>query len=114
MAISLATPAYSQVGADRFSRPRVPAYERPKTSPYLNLLNRNSGNSFAFDYLQRTKPEVELRKAASTSSQNLNRLQGQVNKQFRELKQSGSSGLEGTGHTTGFMNHGRYFGVGRR
>ena len=107
--------AQAQVGAARFSRPQVRAYERPKTSPYLNLLNgSNSGNSFEFNYLQRTRPEIDLRRAAGASRQNLARLEGQVNQQVRDLRQSQTSTLDTTGHHTGFMTHHRYFGVGKR
>ena len=112
MLLSSATSA--QVGARRFSGPRVRTYDRPVVSPYMNLLNRGSGNSFEFDYFRRVRPEIDLRRSAAANKQQLQHVEQQANDQFRELERNHSSLLGETGHTTGFMTHGRYFGIGQR
>ena len=119
MLLSSATSA--QVGARRFSRPRVKTYDRPVVSPYMNLLNRGNGNSFEFDYFRRVRPEIDLRRSTAVNKQQLQhveqqlqRVEQEVNGQFRALGRNQSLSFGATGHTTGFMTHGRYFGIGQR
>ncbi|MBA3315024.1 MAG: hypothetical protein M3552_02475 [Planctomycetota bacterium] len=93
-----------------FGRPR-----NPPLSPYLNLLNDN--NSTGFNYYQLYRPQTEFRSAYQGLNQNLYQAESQIARQGESIEQIGSrvrpgSSLRTTGHTTSFMNYGRYFGTG--
>lgn len=86
-----------------------PAINRPTTSPYLNLLNRRGfgGNSAALNYYRNVRPEQDLRRYSSQLGQQVTSLQQSLTSQG--LLPDGSRPLSGTGHTTSFLNTGRYF-----
>lgn len=85
-----------------------PGFRSSTTSPYLNLLRGNrNGNSFAFNYFQRVRPEQEFRRNAQNFNQSLSTLQQRVSSQERRVMDE--TGLTTTGHTAVFQNLGGYF-----
>jgi hypothetical protein len=83
------------------------AFDRPVTSPYLQLLEPR-GDTFAGTYFRRVLPELEWRQRTQSLAQGLERLEGQLmaNRQFM---QSATSGLRPTGHVASFGPNSRYF-----
>jgi len=92
------------------ARPR--AADRPKISPYLDLVQQGNNNGgVGFQYFRRVRPDVEFRQAENKLRQNLKSLSKSVN----ESKiQSESSMLGTTGHAASFNTQGRYFNIGAR
>lgn len=88
------------------SRPRLRPWERPTTSPYLNLLGTGPG-SFEFQYFRRVRPELEFRRANTQLQRSVEDLQRQIDVQRQQLQVG--SGLGPTGHQTSFLNLGGYF-----
>ena len=92
-----------------------PPRPNPTISPYLNLLNRN--NSTAFNYFALVRPQREFRQGHQNLGGSVNRLQDEVdanrNAILNQQPPIGQSLLSPTGHTTGYLNTGGYFGVGR-
>ena len=64
------------------------------------------GIDFAINYQNLVRPQQELRNYTSNLNNRVNSLQSQVN---GTINPDGSLMLPGTGHTTSFMNTGRYF-----
>ena len=99
-------PVYAQRPSG-LSRPRVSAYNRPATSPYLDLLPGNrGGRSFTSQYFRQVRPEFEFRRANARFGRSIQDL-GQQQRTLNRL-----SGLSPTGHTTSFLNYRGYFNVG--
>ena len=98
------------------TRPRVRPYERPTTSPYLNLL-QNNGRGVGFNYFRFVRPEVEFRQADSQFRRDQIDLQRQINQNRRDLQnqadaeQAAQSQLSPSGRAASFMTHQRYFGI---
>jgi len=93
------------------ARPR--AADRPKISPYLDLVEQGNNNNggVGFQYFRRVRPDVEFRQAENKLRQDLKSLSKSVN----ESKiQSESSMLGTTGHAASFNTQGRYFNIGAR
>jgi hypothetical protein len=76
--------------------------QRPRFSPYLNLLR--PGGSPALNYYGLVRPEQQFR-------QSIGSLQGSVaaNQQAISGLQSGLEGPPATGHSTQFLNYSGYF-----
>ena len=93
------------------ARPR--SADRPKISPYLDLVNQGNNNNggVGFQYFRRVRPDVEFRQAENNLRQNLKSLSKSVNE---SKTQSESSMLGTTGHAASFMTHGKYFNIGAR
>ena len=91
------------------ARPR--AADRPKISPYLDLVNQGNNNNggAGFQYFRRIRPDVEFRQAENKLRQNVQSL----SKSVKDSKiQSEKSMLGTTGHAASFNTHGRYFNNG--
>lgn len=94
--------AEAQVGPPRNNI--RPPRATPTVSPYLSLLNRN--NSLAFNYYELYRPQVEFRNAYRQLNQDVSQLNERVTQQetaFQRMQ------LGPTGHSTSFMNYGRYY-----
>ena len=93
------------------ARPR--AADRPKISPYLDLVQQGNNNNggVGFQYFRRVRPDVEFRQAENNLRQNVKSLSKSVND---SKTQSESSMLGTTGHAATFMTHERYFNIGAR
>ncbi len=93
------------------SRPR--AADRPKISPYYDLVQQDNNNSggAAFQYFRRTRPDVEFRQAENKLRQDLKSLSKSVNE---SKTQSEASLLGTTGHAASFNTQGKYFNIGSR
>lgn len=112
LAAFVVVPAQAQAQRIGKGRPTVRGYRRPVTSPYLNLLNsqlQQSGNSFAFEYFRRVRPELELRQANEALSRSIQNLDRRVNEQQQQLQ---GAGLGPTGHQTYFFNYSGYYNFG--
>lgn len=107
MAVVLLSLTLEAQSPRRFSRSRIGANRRPVISPYLNLLNAR-GRNFDSQYFQRTRPELEFRRANSLFNSQIAGLQQQVTSQG-QLLQRVQTTLGGTGHRTSFLNTGGYF-----
>lgn len=85
---------------------------KPTTSPYLNLLRGSGAREFSSNYFQRTRPEIEFRRAYSNLNRNVNNLRRRADRQETLL----NSQLGKTGHSVSFFNYGSYFQLqgGRR
>ena len=90
-------------------RPR--AAERPRISPYIDLVQDNNNRDIAFQYFRRVRPDVEFRQAENDLRQNLKSLSKSIDD---SKTQSESSMLGTTGHAASFMTHHRYFNNGAR
>ena len=93
----------------RNERPAVKAFQRPTTSPYLNLLGGGRG-SFEFEYFRRVRPELEFRRTGAQLTQSVRNLQRQLD---QRRGQESRSGLGTTGHRTSFLNYSGYYNLGR-
>ena len=92
----------------RFSSSRVQTYNRPATSPYLDLLAGNrAGRSFATQYYRQVRPELEFRQATTQLSASVRQLQSQTVEQ--QAFNRGLSEIIRTGHRTSFLNYGQYY-----
>lgn len=94
----------------------VRANERPALSPYLDLLRRDRGG-FSSEYFREVRPRFQLRNAIGQGVRGreaIRRDQARTQQELGSLRRSLTSQLGGTGHTTGFMTHSRYFGTGQR
>ena len=92
-------------------RPR--AAERPRISPYIDLVQDDNNRDDAFQYFRRVRPDVEFRKTENKLRQDLNSLSKSVTESQTQT-QSVSSMLGTTGHAASFMTHHRYFNNGAR
>ena len=97
----------SSATTSRYSRPRIPAYNRPAISPYINLLG-GTGRSFESEYFTRVRPQLEFRGSYNQLGRGLSSLQGQVQQQGRQIE-SMKPKIGPTGHSTSFLNYGSYF-----
>lgn len=98
-------------GAARLTRPHVRPSQRPAISPYLNLLGTSPGSgTFAFQYFQRVRPELEFRRANSQFQRSLQGLEQRLEQPA--LQQAPQSGLGPTGHPAAFFNYGGYYQFG--
>ena len=90
---------------------RARAADRPKISPYLDLVNQGNNNNggVGFQYFRRVRPDVEFRQAENKIRQNLKSLSKQVKE---SQTQSETSMLGTTGHAASFNTQGRYFNNG--
>ena len=104
-----------------------PGFGRPNTptlSPYFNLLN--PGADQAFNYYQLYRPQQralqadrDLRQSLYQSNQQVERQIGQLGEDIEQIAERVRPGatLGTTGHSTSFLNQGRFFpggGAGRR
>ena len=91
------------------ARPR--AADRPRISPYLDLVNQGNNNNggVGFQYLRRVRPDVEFRNAENKLRENVKSLSKNVKE---STIQSEKSMLGTTGHAASFNTHGRYFNNG--
>jgi hypothetical protein len=95
LALAVPSPALGQF----YSRPPTSPFYRPPVSPYLNLMRPGLSG---INYYGLVRPQVD----AATAIQ-------QLQQQQLALAAAGGSldnaALPTTGHTTRFMNYGRYF-----
>jgi len=103
----LASTSVAQVGPPRQNI--RPPRATPTVSPYLSLLNRN--NSLAFNYYEMYRPQVEFRNAYRQLNQDVSQLNERLTQQEQAFQRSQ---LGPTGHTTTFMNTGRYYPMSGR
>jgi hypothetical protein len=85
----------------QYVRPGVNPALRPKFSPYLNLLRTDVDP--ALNYYGLVRPQMDF----YSSIQQLGQQQSALATQQQDLL--GPTALPATGHTTGFLNHNRYF-----
>ena len=114
--VTFALVTIATLTASAFAQP--PGFGRPKSppvSPYLNLLNNR--NSAAFNYYQLYRPQAEFRNAYQGLNQNVYQADRQLARQGESIEEISErvrpgATLQGTGHTTSFMNYGRYYQSG--
>ncbi|MGH7929207.1 MAG: hypothetical protein ACREQV_15575 [Candidatus Binatia bacterium] len=90
-------------------RRAVLPYQRPVTSPYLNLLDPSRG-SFELRYFRDVRPELEFRSANALQFQSLDRLEERVERQDERIGEIRRT-IGPTGHSTSFLSFGNYFNV---
>ena len=93
------------------SRIRAPR-RTPSISPYIELLrnNQQGGGGTAFNYFRRVRPMREANESRQQFSQQIS----QLNSRQRNFEDSVNQTLTPTGHTTSFLNLGRYYPSTRR
>lgn len=76
----------------------------PVLSPYLNM-DPTFASSFEGQYLTKILPQQDFNRTQQQTQRAFDSVQGEIGQQQMDLQ----SGLSTTGHTTSFMNLGRYY-----
>jgi hypothetical protein len=92
-------------GASRTRGRQLRRNSSPVLSPYLNQVPGIT-NTFEGQLLMRTMPQIE----AQRNMQKLQRSVETLDERVTQQEEAIQSGIGATGHTTSFMNYGRYFG----
>lgn len=94
----------SGVGRSGSPRRQPRRSSTPVLSPYLNL-DADFNASVEGQYLMRTLPQEDYNRTQQQTQRAFNNVQGEIGQQQLQIQ----SGLNTTGHSTTFMNLGRYF-----
>ena len=86
------------------TRPTLQPFQRPTTSPYLNLLGPGGP---AYQYYQNVIPQQDFQRSQQQFRESVYNMQKGISQNQRQIMDLNTIGP--TGHRAGFMNQGSYF-----
>ncbi len=101
------------ISQNRRFKPYEGLQKSPTLSPYLSLLNADTGSGLP-NYFAYTRPQLQQQRTNRQQRQQVQRLRQQVSAIDQQMvNPAGSAGLRPTGHQTVYMNLSHFYPVGR-
>ena len=98
---------------NRRTKPFEGLQKSPTLSPYLSLLNADTGSGLP-NYFAYTRPQLQQQRTNRRQQQQVQGLRQQVRAIDQQMvNPAGSAGLRPTGHQTVYMNLSHFYPVGR-